>query len=99
MQSILNNYQQVPYGNARRNGNTFTCQHGNNECLGNMQQACLQAHYPNVSVHLPIIYCQELKVITEAIHRRPVAYRAYSCHNELYFVSFPPCSTPTSWAP
>lgn len=42
-----------PYGNAKESQNsdgtwTFTCQHGTNECIGNMYEACAIEHYPAI---------------------------------------------------
>lgn len=59
-----------PYGNAQEkqasNGTwTFTCQHGNNECIGNMYEACAIEHYPGVTsnnsipAYWPFFYCLE----------------------------------------
>ena len=31
----------LQYKPTNQNGWTFTCQHGNNECIGNLYQACL----------------------------------------------------------
>ncbi|XP_023699347.1 gamma-interferon-inducible lysosomal thiol reductase [Paramormyrops kingsleyae] len=50
----------VPFGNAQESGQkppyTFTCQHGEDECLGNMIEACIM----NLTqFSFPIIYCME----------------------------------------
>jgi len=47
-------FTAYPYGNAQQtklaDGTyAFTCQHGNNECIGNMYEACAQEHYPNIT--------------------------------------------------
>ncbi|XP_030607737.1 gamma-interferon-inducible lysosomal thiol reductase-like [Archocentrus centrarchus] len=50
----------VPFGNAQESGTTgkyvFTCQHGEQECLGNMIETCIM----NMSqMAFPIIFCME----------------------------------------
>jgi interferon gamma-inducible protein 30 len=47
-----------PYGNAKEVANadgtyTFTCQHGANECVANMWEACAIANYGNVTDSVP----------------------------------------------
>jgi len=37
----------------------FVCQHGPDECKGNMIQACIIQEYPKVDQHFPIIQCME----------------------------------------
>ncbi|KAJ8274025.1 hypothetical protein COCON_G00086500 [Conger conger] len=60
LQDIMN-VQLVPYGNAQESFDgkkyKFTCQHGEDECLGNMIEACVL----NItgSVAFPIIFCME----------------------------------------
>ncbi|XP_025890964.1 gamma-interferon-inducible lysosomal thiol reductase [Nothoprocta perdicaria] len=53
----------VPYGNAEEtnvNGTWhFECQHGPEECLGNMVEACVIHEADNVSDPLPVIACLE----------------------------------------
>jgi len=50
----------VPYGNARENPDkTFTCQHGPNECKGNMIEACGINNYPDQEKHWPFLVCLE----------------------------------------
>lgn len=60
--SIMN-LSIVPYGNAneRRVGNKwqFTCQHGEEECYGNLIETCAIYYHPNVSVYFPFIHCIE----------------------------------------
>ncbi|XP_078459671.1 gamma-interferon-inducible lysosomal thiol reductase-like [Lampetra fluviatilis] len=57
------NITLVPYGNAREQSAgdqwNFTCQHGPNECKGNMLQACLIYFLPNSNDHIPIFNCME----------------------------------------
>jgi len=51
--------RSFPYGNAKETKNadgtyTFTCQHGVNECIGNMYEACAVEHYNTTgSNHIP----------------------------------------------
>ncbi|CAH9074047.1 unnamed protein product [Cuscuta epithymum] len=51
----------VPWGNAKLHGNndTFTCQHGADECLLNTVEACAIDAWPDVKEHFPFIYCVE----------------------------------------
>jgi len=63
------NFTSVPYGNANEkqaaDGTwTFTCQHGVNECIGNMYEACAMEHNPGLRsdgspVWWPFFYCME----------------------------------------
>jgi len=56
----ITNIHFVPFGNARENADkTFTCQHGANECKGNMVQACGMYVYPDQAVNWPFIMCLE----------------------------------------
>ncbi|NWR60616.1 GILT reductase, partial [Bucorvus abyssinicus] len=53
----------VPYGNAQeRNVSgkwSFQCQHGPEECLGNMIETCLMHEAKNFSTYFPVIFCLE----------------------------------------
>ena len=48
----------VPYGNAHLDGDTVTCQHGDDECSGNSWEQCAIAHYPDSVDHFP--FCKLL---------------------------------------
>lgn len=49
-----------PWGNARlKPNNSFTCQHGPNECLLNTVEACAIDAWPKLDDHFPFIYCVE----------------------------------------
>ncbi|KAL4634787.1 gamma-interferon-inducible lysosomal thiol reductase [Arapaima gigas] len=54
----------VPYGNAQETSHkepyTFSCQHGEQECLGNMIETCVLNMI--VEAAFPIIYCMESSV-------------------------------------
>ncbi|KAK8793318.1 hypothetical protein WA158_004677 [Blastocystis sp. Blastoise] len=53
-----------PYGNAKtitRDPPTFVCQHGENECRGNMLELCGMKHYP--TTYFPFILCAE-RIVT-----------------------------------
>ncbi|NXI50995.1 GILT reductase, partial [Chloroceryle aenea] len=50
------NVTLVPYGNAQWQ---FQCQHGPEECLGNMIETCLMNEAKNFSTYFPIIFCLE----------------------------------------
>jgi len=62
-------FTSYPYGNANEKQNadgswSFTCQHGVNECIGNMYEACAMEHNnatdsKNVPVWWPFFYCME----------------------------------------
>ena len=56
-------FKAYPYGNARtiQNGSSwsFTCQHGVNECYGNMIEACAINTYDWYTQALPFIICLE----------------------------------------
>ncbi|XP_060753899.1 gamma-interferon-inducible lysosomal thiol reductase-like [Neoarius graeffei] len=51
----------VAYGNAKEkqvgDKYEFTCQHGSDECLGNMIETCVMKKVPEAAV--PVIYCME----------------------------------------
>ena len=57
------NVHLFPYGNARETKKggkwVFTCQHGKQECIGNLIETCAIHFYPKVSVHFPFIHCIE----------------------------------------
>ncbi|XP_005107684.1 gamma-interferon-inducible lysosomal thiol reductase [Aplysia californica] len=65
--SIMN-LTVVPYGNAReyKDGDhwRFDCQHGEEECLGNIIQTCAIAIVQNKSVYIPFIHCMETSGIS-----------------------------------
>lgn len=60
--SIMN-INLVPYGNADeklKDGKwVFTCQHGKEECIGNLIETCAIHFYPNVTDFFPFIHCIE----------------------------------------
>ncbi|XP_065508755.1 gamma-interferon-inducible lysosomal thiol reductase [Caloenas nicobarica] len=53
----------VPYGNAQERNVSgkwrFQCQHGPEECLGNMIETCLMHEAKNFSTYFPVIFCLE----------------------------------------
>ncbi|XP_074893566.1 gamma-interferon-inducible lysosomal thiol reductase [Buteo buteo] len=53
----------VPYGNAEERNVSgkwhFQCQHGPEECLGNMIETCLMHEAKNFSTYFPVIFCLE----------------------------------------
>ncbi|NWI86339.1 GILT reductase, partial [Pitta sordida] len=61
--SEMLNITLVPYGNAQERNDSgkwsFQCQHGPEECLGNMIEACLMDEAKNLSTYFPIIFCLE----------------------------------------
>lgn len=56
-------FRAWPYGNARTVANgsswSFTCQHGPNECVGNIIEACVLNMYDWYTQALPFIICIE----------------------------------------
>ncbi|KAJ7308315.1 hypothetical protein JRQ81_008849 [Phrynocephalus forsythii] len=57
------NVTLVPYGNAKEtegpSGWRFDCQHGEDECLGNMMETCIIYELENIFPPLPLIFCME----------------------------------------
>ncbi|NXY92434.1 GILT reductase, partial [Alcedo cyanopectus] len=57
------NITLVPYGNAQERNVSgrwqFQCQHGPEECLGNMIETCLMNEAKNFSTYFPVIFCLE----------------------------------------
>merc|ERR1712243_517580 len=52
-----------PYGNAHytQNGDgwSFNCQHGDDECKGNMVATCAQDKLNDINLEMDFIYCME----------------------------------------
>ncbi|KAK2831831.1 hypothetical protein Q7C36_016917 [Tachysurus vachellii] len=61
MLSDIMNMDLIPFGNAEEkqvgDKYEFTCQHGPDECLGNMIETCVMNKVPDAAV--PVIYCME----------------------------------------
>uniref|UniRef100_K7F2A0 Gamma-interferon-inducible lysosomal thiol reductase n=1 Tax=Pelodiscus sinensis TaxID=13735 RepID=K7F2A0_PELSI len=57
------NITLVPYGNAAEKNVSgkwqFDCQHGQEECLGNMIETCLMNQLRDVDQYFPVIFCME----------------------------------------
>lgn len=58
------NLTLYPFGNAREHTTpdgsySFICQHGQDECTGNMVEACAMKYHPKTEDHLPFILCLE----------------------------------------
>ncbi|XP_065714511.1 gamma-interferon-inducible lysosomal thiol reductase [Patagioenas fasciata] len=57
------NVTLVPYGNAQERNVSgkwrFQCQHGPEECLGNMIETCLMHEAKDFSTYFPVIFCLE----------------------------------------
>ncbi|NWI69023.1 GILT reductase, partial [Todus mexicanus] len=57
------NITLVPYGNAEERNVSgkweFQCQHGPDECLGNMIETCLMHEAKDFNTYFPIIFCME----------------------------------------
>ncbi|MED6125840.1 hypothetical protein PIB30_072406 [Stylosanthes scabra] len=59
-----------PWGNAKLRANgTFTCQHGEYECLLNTVEACAIDAWPQLSKHFPFIYCVE-DLVYQGVYRK-----------------------------
>ncbi|XP_069106871.1 gamma-interferon-inducible lysosomal thiol reductase-like [Argopecten irradians] len=61
------NITLVPYGNAHEKKTSegkwqFQCQHGEQECVGNIIDACTISIVKNFTVYFPFIYCMEEKL-------------------------------------
>mmetsp|Transcript_10380 Transcript_10380/g.27200 ORF Transcript_10380/g.27200 Transcript_10380/m.27200 type:complete len:143 (-) Transcript_10380:139-567(-) len=48
-----------PYGNAQEEGGKIVCQHGSDECKGNLVETCLIHYVPKFSDYFPVIHCME----------------------------------------
>lgn len=63
--SDIMNLQIVPYGNAKETWRNetklwqFTCQHGADECWGNLLHSCFLYFHPSTADHLPFVHCME----------------------------------------
>ncbi|NXQ82875.1 GILT reductase, partial [Nyctibius grandis] len=57
------NITLVPYGNAEERNVSgkwdFQCQHGPEECLGNMIETCLMDEAKDFGTYFPVIFCME----------------------------------------
>ena len=57
------NVSLVPYGNAEETQEggkwVYSCQHGEEECIGNLIETCAMYLRPNASIFFPFIYCIE----------------------------------------
>ncbi|XP_063003467.1 gamma-interferon-inducible lysosomal thiol reductase [Elgaria multicarinata webbii] len=66
MLNDIMNVTLVPYGNARETkGPTkweFDCQHGEDECLGNMMETCILHLLPDPLFHMLTIFCLESSI-------------------------------------
>ncbi|XP_070787837.1 gamma-interferon-inducible lysosomal thiol reductase [Pituophis catenifer annectens] len=72
------NITLVPYGNAEEKKEAtkwhFECQHGEEECLGNMIEACISHLYPNFDFLL--IFCMESS--TDVVTSLPLCLKLYA---------------------
>ncbi|MGH0160868.1 UNVERIFIED_CONTAM: hypothetical protein FKN15_040160 [Acipenser sinensis] len=57
------NVTLVPYGNAQEKFDgkqwQFTCQHGEEECLGNMIETCIMDSLGDADKYFPVLFCME----------------------------------------
>ncbi|NWT01468.1 GILT reductase, partial [Mionectes macconnelli] len=82
--SEMLNITLVPYGNAQERNVSgkwdFQCQHGPEECLGNMIEACLMHEAKNFSTYFPVIFCLESgSSVTKNLDARPVCPLSWQC--------------------
>eukprot|EP01063_Lacrimia_lanifica_P012071 TRINITY_DN1868_c0_g3_i3.p1 TRINITY_DN1868_c0_g3~~TRINITY_DN1868_c0_g3_i3.p1 ORF type:complete len:177 (+),score=95.40 TRINITY_DN1868_c0_g3_i3:157-687(+) len=53
-------FEYLAYGNARKTGSTIECQHGAEECLGNMAETCVKNMTGNAPLkYIPFDKCVE----------------------------------------
>lgn len=57
--SGIMNLTVVPFGNAKLSGDTVTCQHGPDECLGNSYEQCAIHLNPATDAWFPYYECME----------------------------------------
>lgn len=78
----------IPYGNAEVSGSpdkwTFTCQHGPEECRGNMIQTCATEVLNNTMDSLKFVVCafntvRQEKIITECIRDKELQVKIRTC--------------------
>jgi len=96
-------FRAFPYGNANEKQNadgtwTFTCQHGVNECIGNMYEGCAIKHFPgvdsktNIPIWWPFYYCME----KSGNAADTVVASGCAKNNGLDWVTITDCSTTTN---
>ncbi|XP_075467178.1 gamma-interferon-inducible lysosomal thiol reductase [Ascaphus truei] len=80
MLNDIMNVTLVPYGNAAEKNISgkweFTCQHGTEECLGNMIEACLMHYLENITDYFLVIFCMETSNnVTDALQSCLAVYQ------------------------
>uniref|UniRef100_A0A8C5LUW3 Gamma-interferon-inducible lysosomal thiol reductase n=1 Tax=Leptobrachium leishanense TaxID=445787 RepID=A0A8C5LUW3_9ANUR len=57
------NVTLVPYGNAMEKNDSgkfeYQCQHGPEECLGNMMETCVTYYLKDITAYFPVVFCME----------------------------------------
>lgn len=53
------NLRLIPWGNTQRSANSWICQHGRDECVLNIVEACVINVWPNPITHFKVIRCIE----------------------------------------
>mmetsp|Transcript_35827 Transcript_35827/g.93385 ORF Transcript_35827/g.93385 Transcript_35827/m.93385 type:complete len:206 (-) Transcript_35827:204-821(-) len=48
-----------PYGNAKEQDGQIVCQHGADECTGNIVESCMLTHIPDFTEHFAVLKCME----------------------------------------
>nr|WBW70125.1 venom protein [Lampona murina] len=87
MQDYMN-VELIPYGNAHyrgvRDSYTFTCQHGPDECYGNMVQTCYVHLVNNTESRLKFVNCAfnfptQMKIIEQCIDSKDLRRQVKKC--------------------
>ncbi|GMI05947.1 hypothetical protein TrRE_jg9076 [Triparma retinervis] len=91
----------LPFGNASPNPQTggWDCQHGVNECIGNMYLACAQSHFPdmdadNIPQWFPFYECMEASTYNKGRYGPYNTTAAIACAEGLFWDVISDCAGP-----